>query len=115
MFKAKATRNERITSLAGYVFNVEAGLTYEFPDVMQTEAVLGGCIPVESNDPEPELSAGDRAAAVYNAVVEIISKQDARFIGPEGFPKVAAVRKLTSFDPTIEEIVAACNELKQES
>jgi hypothetical protein len=115
MFKAKATRDERITSLAGFVYLVQAGETYEFPDVMQTEVVMAGCIPVESDKPaKVEVSEEDRSAAVYNAVVEVISKGDARLLGPEGYPKVSTIKKMVSFEPTIDEIVAAADQLKQE-
>lgn len=116
MFKAKATRDERITSLAGFVYLVTAGETYEFPDEMQTEVVMAGCIPIESSAPaKPEPAPVDRSDAVYNAVVEVISKGDARLLGPEGYPKVATIKKMVGFDPTIEEIVTAADQLKQET
>ena len=115
MFKAKATRNERIATLSGHVFNVVAGTIYEFPDAVQTDAILGGCIPVEDAPSKEEpVNEADREAAIYNAVMEIISKGDARVLGPEGYPKVAAIKKMVGFDPTIEEIVAAANQLKQD-
>jgi hypothetical protein len=114
MFKAKATRDERITSLAGFVYLVQAGETYEFPDEMQTEAVMAGCIPVESKPVKEELTEDARDAAVYNAVMEVISKGDARLLGPEGYPKISTIKKMVGFEPTIDEIVAAANQLKQE-
>lgn len=116
MFKAKATRNEFIATLSGHAFPVVAGEIYEFPDVVQTEVILAGCIPIEEAAETPAaLSNEDRQASVYNACVEILSKKDARLLGPEGYPKVASVKKLTGFEPTIEEIVAVCEELQQES
>lgn len=115
MFKAKATRNERIATLSGHVFNVIAGQVYEFPDAVQTDAILGGCIPVEDAPSKEEVVSGaDREAAIYNAVMEVISKGDARLLGPEGFPKIASIKKMVGFEPTIEEIVAAANQLKQD-
>ena len=115
MFKAKATRNEFIATLSGHAFNVVAGEIYEFPDLVQTEVILAGCIPIESKAEEPEALTGPaRQDAIYNACVEILSKKDARLLGPEGFPKVTSVKKSTGFEPTIEEIVAACEELQKE-
>ena len=115
MFKAKATRDERIASLSGHIFNVVAGETYEFPDEVQTEAILAGCIPVEDKTPvKEELSADDRDAAVYNAVMEILAKGDARLLSVEGFPKISTVKKMIGFEPTIDEIVAATKQLKTE-
>ncbi len=116
MFKAKATRNEFIATLSGHAFNVVAGEIYEFPDVVQTEVILAGCIPVEdgSAPTASKLSEQERHDAVYNACVEILSKKDARHLAPEGFPKVASVEKLAGFKPTIDEIVAVCEELQKE-
>lgn len=115
MFKAKATRDERIASLSGHICFVVAGETYEFPDEMQTDAILGGCIPVEDKTPvKEELNAADRDAAVYNAVMEILAKGDARLLSVEGFPKISSVKKMVGFEPTIDEIVAAANQLKTE-
>lgn len=116
MFKAKATRDERITSLAGHVFSVVAGEIYEFPDVMQTDAVLGGCIPVETaSAPKAALGAVDRQAAVTQAVLEIVAKDDLRLLNPEGVPKIAAVKKLTGFEPTQDEVLLATDQMKQET
>lgn len=116
MFKAKATRDAFIATLSGHAFPVVAGEIYEFPDVVQTEVILAGCIPVEEvKEAAPVVSEEDRHAAVYNACVEILSKKDARPLGPEGFPKAATVKKLTGFEPTIEEIVAVCEELQKEA
>jgi hypothetical protein len=115
MFKAKATRDAFIATLSGHAFPVVAGEIYEFPDVVQTEVILAGCIPVEESAPKaPELSAQDRHDAIYNACVELLSKKDIRQLGPEGFPKISNVKKLTGFEPTIEEIVAVCEELQKE-
>lgn len=115
MFKAKATRNEFIATLSGHAFNVVAGEIYEFPDVVQTEVILAGCIPVEKEAPAPAaMPAEERHNSIYNAVVEVLAKSDVRLLGPEGFPTVAGVKKITGFVPTIEEIVAVCEELKKE-
>lgn len=115
MFKAKATRDEFIATLSGYAFPVTAGETYEFPDIIRTEAILAGCIPVEVEAPTPEVSATDRADAIYNACVEILSKKEPRHLGQEGFPKPMSIKKMTGFDVTIEEVVAVCEELTKES
>jgi len=115
MFKAKATRDEFIATLSGYAFPVTAGEIYEFPDIIKTEAILAGCIPVEVDAPLPAISETERADAIFNACAEILSKKEPRHIAPEGFPKVASVKKLTGFDVTIEEIVAVCEELTKES
>ena len=98
MFKAKATRDEFIATLSGHAFSVVAGEIYEFPDVIQTEVILAGCIPVEEvKEAAPTLSAEDRQAAIYNACVEILSKKDARHLGPEGYPKIASIKKAVSY------------------
>lgn len=118
MFKVKATRTERIVSLSGHCFPVEAGQIYELPDVVMTEAFAAGCIPLELPDaPAAEdapASAQARADAVYNAVAEILAKSDGRLLGPEGYPKVAQVKRITGFEPTIEEIVVAADSMKDE-
>lgn len=115
MFKAKATRDEFIATLSGYAFPVTAGEIYEFPDIIRTEAILAGCIPVEVESSVPVMSETDRADAIFNACAEILAKKEPRHIAPEGFPKVGSLKKMIGFEPTIEEVVAACKELTQEN
>ena len=111
----RATRNELLASVMGIYMPLEAGKEYELSGIPLTEAFALGCIPVEDKAPvKEELSADDRDAAVYNAVMEILAKGDARLLSVEGFPKISTVKKMIGFEPTIDEIVAATNQLKTE-
>ena len=59
MFRARATQDAYIPTLHGHCFSVQAGVTYEFPDVVKTDVILAGCIPVADASevkPEPEVA-----------------------------------------------------------
>lgn len=130
MFTAKATRTVNFATLSGHAFALQAGQTYEFPDVVMTDAVMNGCIPVEepaAPTPEPEKTpipldlqpnlvegegATARRVAICNAVTEVLARQDKRMLNRKGVPSVVLIRETMGDDSvTVEEVAEAVSDI----
>lgn len=123
--KVKATRDAVVPTLYGYSYSFRAGEVQEVHELALTDAIMAGCIPVEEapaedapdlsppDDMVPGMSAEDRLAAVSAVVAEILSKSETAAMGPEGYPKLATVkRRVKGFAPTLDEVIAATDALR---
>lgn len=111
-FKGKASRTIWFGTTTGHAFDLVKGDTSEFPEICRTDLILNGVIPLDEDEvPTPDPSRQER---LESAVHEVLAADDARKIGPDGYPRATAVSKVAGFAVTAEEIAAVCKALPKD-